>query len=170
MRACIGTTTPALELPEEIAATDVRRFLDLIGETNPLYRDQEYASRLGHGAASCRRCWSCSSSAGSTIRKAAKRASTDWPGLTLPANYTNTRNAGHEFTWLQPVYVGDRLTLQSRLTDMYVKQGRRGVPVIYLVRETEIRNQAGGARRAPDLDHRAAARSGIEPPRIRCGL
>lgn len=144
MRACIGTTTPALELPEEIGATEVRRFIDLIGETNPLYRDQEYAKSLGHQRRVVpmlvvqlfRR---LDDAEGDT------RRSTDWPGLTLPENYTNTRNAGHEFTWLRPVYVGDRLTLQSRLTDMYVRRGRRGVPVIYLVRETEIRNQNGEA-------------------------
>jgi hypothetical protein len=66
-----------------------------------------------------------------------------WPGLKLPDGYTNTRNAGHEIEWVSPAYIGDRLTLQQRLTDMYVRQGRAGVPVIYLVREVEIRNQRG---------------------------
>jgi acyl dehydratase len=64
-----------------------------------------------------------------------------WHGLEFPAEYTNNRNAGHEFTWLRPVYVGDRLTLQQKLKDVYAKRNRAGVAVIYVVRETEIRNQ-----------------------------
>jgi acyl dehydratase len=144
MRACIGTTTPVYDLPEEIGASDVRRFLDVIGDVNPLYRDEAYARhfgydgrvvppilvvqlyrRVGGGEGSEEHEW------------------THWPGLTLPPGYTNSRNAGHEFEWLRPVYVGDRLTLQRRLADIFVRTGRTGVPVIYIVSETEIRNQAG---------------------------
>ena len=144
MRACIGTSTAPVELPEEIGASDVRLFLEVIGETNPLYRDDAYARRLGYRGRVVppmlvvqlyRRVEDMDGEEGS--------AASMWPGLELPANYTNTRNAGHEFAWLRPVYVGDRLTLQQRLTDIYVRQGRVGVPVIYLVRETEIRNQHG---------------------------
>lgn len=144
MRACIGSSTAPVDLPEEIGASDVRRFLEVIGETNPLYRDDAYARRLGYMGRVVppmlvvqlfRRVEDLEGEGGS--------AATLWPDLQLPPNYTNTRNAGHEFNWLRPVYVGDRLTLQQRLTDIYVRQGRAGVPVIYLVRETEIRNQHG---------------------------
>jgi acyl dehydratase len=144
MRACIGSSTAAVDLPEEIGASDVRRFLEVIGETNPLYRDDAYARRLGYKGRVVppmlvvqlfRRVEDLEGEGGS--------AASLWPDLQLPPNYTNTRNAGHEFNWLRPVYVGDRLTLQQRLTDIYVRQGRAGVPVIYLVRETEIRNQHG---------------------------
>ena len=146
MRACIGTSNPPVELPEEISASDVRRFLEVIGETNPLYRDDAYARRFGYRSRVVppilvvqlfRRVEDMEAEGGGSGAM--------WPGLRLPANYNNTRNAGHEFTWLGPVYVGDRLTLQQRLADVYVRQGRAGVPVIYLVRETEIRNQRGEA-------------------------
>lgn len=139
MRACIGTAQQAFELPEEICASDVRRFVEVVGETNPLYRDEHFARHFGYKGRVVppilvvqlyRRVDGSDTPEWAT-----------WPGLVLPHGYTNSRNAGHEFTWLQPVYVGDRLTLHRRLVDMFVRVGRRGVPVIYLVAETEIRNQ-----------------------------
>jgi len=144
MRACIGSTTAALTLPDAISSSDVRHFVDVIGETNPIYRDEAYAQRNGY-----ERCVvpplfvvilfrSIQDPEGKVAR-----FGIDWPGLVLPAAYRNTRNAGQEYTWLRPVYVGDRLSVQIRLTDMYVKRGRAGIPVIYLVSETEIRNQHG---------------------------
>lgn len=140
MRACIGTTKPAVELPEEIGASDVRRFLEVVGETNPIYWDEAYARRLGYQ--------------GRVVPpmlvvqffrrvEDPENASRGWPGLSFPPSYTNVRNAGHQFTWLRPVYVGDRLTLQQKLTDIYVRTGRLGVPVIYVASETEIRRANG---------------------------
>jgi len=143
MRACIGTTNPPVELPEEIGASDVRRFCEVVGETNPIYWDESYARRLGYRGRVVppmlvvqfyRRVEDMESGGGSR----------GWP-LTFPPNYTNVRNAGHQFTWLRPVYVGDRLTLHQKLTDIYVRTGRAGVPVIYVASETEIRTASGEA-------------------------
>lgn len=140
MRACIGTTKPAVELPEEIGASDVRRFLEVVGETNRIYWDEAYARRVGYK--------------GRVVPpmlvvqffrrvEDPEGGSRGWPGLSLPPSYTNARNAGHQFTWLRPVYVGDRLSLQQKLTDVYVRTGRAGVPVIYVASETEIRRASG---------------------------
>jgi acyl dehydratase len=141
MRACIGTTKPPVELPEEIGASDVRRFLEVVGETNRIYWDESYARRFGYRGRVVppmlvvqffRRVEDMEGGGGSR----------GWP-LRFPSNYTNVRNAGHQFTWLRPVYVGDRLTLQQKLTDIYVRTGRAGVPVIYVASETEIRRTDG---------------------------
>ena len=48
MRACLGSATKPMELPEEISASDVRHFVSVIGETNPIYRDAAYAKRMGY--------------------------------------------------------------------------------------------------------------------------
>src|SRR5581483_5110198 len=108
MRACIGKTSPVMELPEEISASDVRRYVEATGDRNPLWMDDAMP----------------------------------WAGIELPPNFTNTRNAGHEVEWLEPVYVGDRLTIQYRLVDVYARQGRSG-PMLFLKRACEIRNQDG---------------------------
>lgn len=144
MRACIGSTTPVLTLPEEISASDVRHFVSVIGETNPIYRDAAYAQRHGYKGVVVppifvvilfRRL--------QDPEGKVNRIGIDWPGFQLPPLYRNTRNAGQKYTWLRPVYVGDRLSIQVRLTDMYVKRGRRDIPVIYVVSELELRNQDG---------------------------
>ena len=144
MLSCIGSVGPPIELPEQIGSSDVRRFVEVVGETNPLYCDDDYARHFGYRSRVV---------PPMLVVQLFRRVEADdgdgpreenlWPGLHLPAHYTNARNAGHEFFWLAPVYVGDRLTLQRRLTDIFVKTGRSGVPVIYLVSETEIRNQDG---------------------------
>jgi acyl dehydratase len=144
MRACIGSTTAAVPLPDPIGSSDVRRFVDVVGETNPIYRDEAYARRHGYKGCVVPPLFVVIlfRSIGDPAGKGA-RFGIDWPGFTLPPPYTNTRNAGQEYTFLRPVYVGDRLTVQIRLTDMYVRRGRAGFPVLYVVSEYEIRNQDG---------------------------
>lgn len=65
-----------------------------------------------------------------------------WKRVPLPQGYTDVRNAGQEVEWLQPVYVGERLTLQHRIIDIVARQGRAGLG-IYLTRESKFRNEAG---------------------------
>jgi acyl dehydratase len=140
MRACIGTSMPAIRAPEEIGATEVRRYLEVVGDTNPLYRDDAFARELGYAGRVVppmlilQVLWRLLASDGSI---------SDWPGLTFPPAYKNSRNASQEVTWLRPAYICDRIEVQHVLKDIYVRQGRAGVPVIYVVRETQIRNQHG---------------------------
>jgi acyl dehydratase len=143
MRSFIGTTTEAVPLPEEIGASDIRRFCEVIGETNPIYWDDASAQKAGYRRRVVPPMLVVQFFRRVSDEEGENAAGMTWPGLELPATFTNTRNAGHRFEWLKPVYVGDRLTLQQRLTDMFVKTGRTGLPIIFLVRETEIRNQDG---------------------------
>jgi acyl dehydratase len=144
MRACIGTTTDAVSLPEEIGASDVRRFCDVIGETNPIYWEDAAAQQAGYRKRVVPPMLVVQFFRRVDDAEGEERAAgVAWPGLELPPEFTNARNAGHRFDWLKPVYVGDRLVLQQRLTDIFVKTGRAGLPIIFLKRETEIRNQDG---------------------------
>jgi acyl dehydratase len=140
MRACIGNTSPIRTIPEEISASDVRRYVEAIGDYNPLWTDDELARSVGYRG---RRVPPI------LIRELRWRIDEQeladgdtWTGLVLPPGFTSTRNAGQEMEWLAPVYIGDRLSYQSRLTDVFGRQGRRG-PIIFTKRETEIRNQDG---------------------------
>jgi acyl dehydratase len=140
MRACIGATLPKLTLPEAIYPSDVRRFLDATGDRNPLWTDDEFARRAGYKGRVV---------PPMLVVQLYRRAQPEgadsasiWPNLVLPEGYTDTRNAGTEIEWLDPVYIGDELTIQHRLVDIYAREGRRAL-IIYLVRDTEIRNQHG---------------------------
>jgi acyl dehydratase len=117
--------------------------VSVVGETNPIYYDADYARSLGYRGQVVppifvvilfRR---IQDPEGGDM----DRFGIDWPGFVLPPSHRNTRNAGQVYHWLRPVYVGDRLTVQVRFKDVFVKRGRRGVPVIYVQSEVEIRNQ-----------------------------
>jgi acyl dehydratase len=142
MRACIGYTSEPLQIPEEISASDVRHFVSVIGETNPIYRDEAYAQRLGY-----KRCVVPPMFVVILFRRiqvpVGKRPGLDWGDLQLPPAFKNTRNAGQVYTWLRPVYVGDRLTVTTRLVDLLARRTRDGRPMILIVSEFEIRNQDG---------------------------
>jgi acyl dehydratase len=142
MRACIGSTTGPVALPDPIGSSDVRRFVDVIGETNPIYRDEAYARRCGYKTCVVPPLFVTILFRGIQVPDGG-RFGIDWPGFELPPGYRNTRNAGQEYTWLRPVYVGDRLTVQITLTDLYVRRGRAGIPVLYVVSENELRNGDG---------------------------
>lgn len=142
MRACIGFTSESLEIPEEISASDVRHFVSVIGETNPIYRDEAYAQRMGYKRSVVPPMFVVI-----LFRRiqvpVGKRPGLDWGDLQLPPAFKNTRNAGQVYTWLKPVYVGDRLTVTTRLVDLLARRTRDGRPMILIVSEFEIRNQDG---------------------------
>jgi acyl dehydratase len=140
MRACIGRMSPVMSLPEEISASDVRRFVEATGDNNPLWTSDEFARSVGYKRRRVPPIF---------ILQLFRRTpewemgeGMPWAGLELPEGYTNTRNAGHEVEWIEPVYVGDHLTFQYRLVDVYARQGRTAA-VIYLKQECDVRNQEG---------------------------
>ncbi len=106
MRACIGKKSPVWSLPEEISASDVRRFAEATGDQNPLWMDDDFARSVGYRG---RRVppqlvqqmrW--------RIDSRDPGESDSWSGLKFPPGYTSTRNAGQEVEWLAAVCIGDR--------------------------------------------------------------
>ncbi len=140
LRAYIGTTLDPVPLPEAVYPSDVRRFVEATDDRNPLWLDDDYARSVGYKGRVV---------PPMLVIQLYRRANPEgsdsnqmWPGLVLPEGYTDTRNAGAEIEWLEPVYIGDHLTLQNKMTDIYARQGRRAL-IVYLVRECTIRNQRG---------------------------
>ena len=139
MRACVGMRGPELRLPEEISASDIRRFVEATGDRNPLWCDEAYAKSYGYRGRVV---------PPMMILELWRRINQDGvrhdetAGIPLPPNYKVTRNAGSEVEWIEPVYLGDRLSIQERTTEITARQGRYGLG-IYISRETEIRNQKG---------------------------
>jgi len=142
MRACIGATSPVFRLPEEISASDVRRYVEATGDRNPLWMDDDFARSVGYKRRRVPPIF---------ILQLFRRApewemgeQMEWSRLPLPPEYTNTRNAGHEVEFIAPVYVGDTLSFQYRLVDVYARQTRTyQAPVIFIKQECEYRNQDG---------------------------
>jgi acyl dehydratase len=67
----------------------------------------------------------------------------DEPPPDLGINYAMVVHGEQEFEYLEPVRAGDVLTGETRVADMYTKEGKRGGTLTFLVLETRFSNQSG---------------------------
>jgi acyl dehydratase len=130
--AWVGRTTELMALPEEVSASDVRRYVEATGDTNPLWMDDAAARSAGYRARVVPPML--------VIDLIWRLKNTDAGRMTdripLPANYVDTRNVETDIEWLKPVHIGDRISVRHRIRDIMARAGRRGLGV-YITRETE---------------------------------
>jgi 3-oxo-4,17-pregnadiene-20-carboxyl-CoA hydratase alpha subunit len=131
-RAWIGRSSELMPLLEEVAASDVRRYVEATGDHNSLWLDDEVARSAGYRGRVVPPML--------VIDLVWRLKHTDAGRMTdrvpLPANYIDTRNVETEMEWLEPVYIGDRISIRHRIRDIFARPGRRGLGV-YISRETE---------------------------------
>jgi acyl dehydratase len=140
LRGWIGRTSPLTRL-EIMTASDVRRYVDATGDANPLWLDDEFARSAGYRSRLLPPTlvgWVPFSLREGPDRSGADATDLRWQ-VPLPEGYTNVRNAGSETEWLQPVFVGEQLSTQSRIVDIVARQGRVGLG-IYITQEEQILN------------------------------
>jgi acyl dehydratase len=58
-------------------------------------------------------------------------------------DYRRLLHGEQEFEYLRPVRPGDVLTFRSRSKDVFEKAGRRGGKMLFVIGETEFKNQRG---------------------------
>ena len=142
LRRCIGYSGPVRSL-EPLTASDVRRYVDATGDTNPLWLDDGFARSAGYKGRLLPPIlvgWTPFSlkepedGRGSTIDVRRQ--------LPVPAAYTNVRNAGSETEWLKPVPLGEPLSCRSHIVDITAREGTTGVG-IYVTQAEEVRNGEG---------------------------
>jgi acyl dehydratase len=132
VRAWIGRSSEFVPLPEEISASDVRRYVEATGDDNPLWSDDAaarsagYRGRLVPPMLLTELVW--------RLKHSELGRFTD--RVPLPGIYSDTRNADNELEWIEPVQVGERLSIRHRIADIVVRPGRAGLGV-YITRETE---------------------------------
>ena len=138
VKSWIGRTTELLTIPEEVSASDLRRYLDATGDTNPLWTSDEAARAAGYRARILPPMmvldlgWRLYNTESGRI----------WVKIPLPSTFSEVRNGGMEVEWFAPMYLGDRLSVRHRIKDIAVKRGRRGIAA-YINRETDHLNQHG---------------------------
>ena len=138
LRRCIGRKGPVRAL-ETLSASDVRRYVDATGDTNPLWLDDDFARSAGYKGRLLPPIlvgwtpFSIKEPEGNASSFDVRRQ------LPVPAAYTNVRNAGSETEWVKPVHLGEPLTCQSRIIDITAREGRMGVG-IYVTQVEEVRN------------------------------
>jgi acyl dehydratase len=143
VRSFIGRVGPVRAL-EPITASDIRRYVDVTGDANPLWLDDAWARSHGYRG----RLLPPMLVGWEPFSSPAHGGSTDSEDLVkqlpLPKNYTETRNAGTEIEWLRPGHLGESFSSQTSILDIVARRGKSGVG-IYVTRQTEFRNQDGQA-------------------------
>jgi len=61
----------------------------------------------------------------------------------IKLDYRRLLHGEQEFEYVAPIRVGDVLTFRSRTKDVFEKQGKRGGSMLFVVGETEFRDQQG---------------------------
>ena len=125
--------------PVPVSVEEIRDFCAALGETNPLFTDEEAASKGPHG------------------------------GIVAPPSFAVTfRNGRHFFThiprfghrgfdagkdveFVNPIRPGDKIRLSSHVKEIYEKTGRSGSMIFVVVRST-LRNQRDEV--VAHVDHR----------------
>jgi len=130
MRQMIGRETEAYVL--KVERGDALRFLEATGETDPRFVKESWARGKGYGGAALPPTFFCPDP---TI--VATMA-----GLKRPRPFPHSIGVGSDWEFLQPVRVGDTLSLTARIADLYEKQGSSEMGrMLFTVIEVRCANQ-----------------------------
>jgi acyl dehydratase len=111
----------------------IREFAAAIKDDDPLYWDEEHATREAGGIMP-------------PITFLQTVSHWDQLGSSrprLPFDLKRVLHGEQEYEFLKPIRVGDVLTAVSRIADVYEKPGKRGGSMNFAVTETEYTNQRG---------------------------
>ena len=138
VRAWIGRTSELTPLPEEISASDVRRYIEATCDKNALWTDDAAARSAGYRGRIVppmlltELVWRLTQT---ELGRCTDR-------VPLPDIYSDTRNADNQLEWFEPVQIGERISIRHRIADIVARAGRAGLG-IYITRETEYFRRDG---------------------------
>ena len=129
MRSLVGVESePSLY---QIERAPIRRWAESIGDTNPLYRDEEYARKKGYRGLVAPPAFITQYAFPVKSGKSAKRVSSP---------YTRNLNGGNEYQFFKTVCAGDVLTATTKLAELYERAGRLGT-MLFVIYETTFRDE-----------------------------
>ncbi len=131
MRNVIGIeSTPTIF---EIEKEPIRRWAEAIGDSNPLYRDEEYARKSRYGGIIA---------PPGFLGNYAFPVKAGGPPPQARGPFLRGLAGGNEYEFFRPVRVGDVVTATSKLVDLYQRRGRPGIGrMLFQIVETTFWNQ-----------------------------
>lgn len=126
---------------EAIGWALIKRFAIAVGDTNPLYLDEEYAgkSRYRGIIAPLTMVFELNHNIGLEIGE--DGAAIDAFGR-LPPPFETVIRGGNEYEFYQLVRPDDIVTTTQKIAQIYERQGKAG-PMVFVVNELTYRNQRG---------------------------
>lgn len=109
-----------------VESRHARQFRQAIGDDNPIYSDPAYAEESAYGEMILPL----------TFPVAMSGEGVDFP---IELDYKRMLHGEQEFIYQQPIRVGDTLTCQMKVHDIYEKEGKKG-KMQFLVLDTEVHN------------------------------
>ena len=132
MRAAVGVESePSVY---EIEREPIRRWADAIGDSNPLYHDEEYARSRGYR--------SIVAPPGFIAQYAFPVKSGGGGRRSFPNPFARMLNGGNEYELLKPVQAGDTISSTAKIAELRERPGRMG-PMLIIISETTYKNQDG---------------------------
>jgi acyl dehydratase len=121
----------------EIEKGKVAEFANAINNENPVYRDEEAAREAGHPAIPAPPTFLMIKGFPRNRREGIPEGMPFEMGFDLE----RVLHGEQEFEFERPVYVGDTLSGEATLTDVYQRDGGQGGTMTFAIVETEYRNQ-----------------------------
>lgn len=138
-RKLIGRETKPVPGRYPVEYDPIRRYCHMNDDTNPLFLDPEYAKKTGYGEVIVPPLM-VANFAGQGIWPPATEIPTLPPVLTPGDRNINLTT---EYEFFKPVKVGDRLSIKSRIADIYIKAIRLDPKAFWTETERIITNQNG---------------------------
>jgi acyl dehydratase len=113
----------------DVERGNIRRFVEAVGDPDPIYVDEEAARRAGHPRIPAPPTFA------TTLRANDPREGVD-------IDFRKLLHGEQEFRYERPLYAGDHLTVVGRIAEAYVKEGKAGV-MDFLVTETRGTDESG---------------------------
>lgn len=101
----------------EVEKGAIRKFVDAIGDTNPIYRDEEAAKAAGYDAIPAPPTFAISFSF--EVRSGGVRDR-------IPIDMKRVLHGEQHFFYKRPLEVGDRLRCKQKVVDVSTKEGKSG--------------------------------------------
>ncbi len=126
MREALGVESEPIT--HEVERGAIVKFAQAIGDTNPIYNDEEAARQTRYG--------------GIIAPPTFMRLLNSNPAPAFKNPYPANLDGGSQWEYFQPVRPGDRITVTTMLADLFERPGRLG-NMLFSIRETKYVNQFG---------------------------
>jgi acyl dehydratase len=113
-KSVIGKTTGVYSM--EVEKGHIRRFAQAIGDDNPLYLDDDYATQSRYGGITAPPTFP------TVFGFEGER-----PLEGLDINYARLLHGEQEYEYFKPIMAGDTISFSTKITDVTQKEGKSGV-------------------------------------------